>query len=214
MLRLSDLSVSYGTGHAQTTPISSLNASFLPGSTAITGPSGSGKSTLMRVLAGIQQPSAGAATLDRRPLAYRGGVTDRRVSFIHQDYRLIDFLTVGENIQLASSVRGLSCHAADISNALSDVDLEGYADRWPATLSGGEQQRVAIARALALETRVVLADEPTGALDADNSRAVAQLLRRCAEKGAIVVVATHDADVASMMDCQFRLASGILCEVS
>jgi putative ABC transport system ATP-binding protein len=163
------------------------------------GPSGSGKSTLLRVLAGLQVPDGGLVTVGGKPLKVTGA-GDARISLIHQDYRLVEFLDVGENLALAAELRAIEISESDVANALSRVGLDGFQGRSPATLSGGEQQRVAIARALITRSAVLLADEPTGALDAENTKIVATLLRDISQENEIsVVVATHDRSVAQMM---------------
>ncbi|WP_433732190.1 ABC transporter ATP-binding protein [Actinoplanes sp. CA-051413] len=163
------------------------------------GPSGSGKSTLLRILAGLQIPDQGRVSLNGRPLRSRNG-GDARISLIHQDYRLVDFLTVAENLALAAELRAIDVSQTDVANALDRVGLNGLQERSPATLSGGEQQRVAIARALVSRSRVLLADEPTGALDGENTITVATLLRDISQEHQVaVVVATHDRSVAHMM---------------
>jgi putative ABC transport system ATP-binding protein len=124
---------------------------------------------------------------------------------------LVGFLTVEENLRLAAELRGDAVVADEVEHALSAVGLDGFARRWPMTLSGGEQQRVAVARALVTRSRVVLADEPTGALDADNSRDLAQLLAGLAEReDVLIAVATHDANVAALMTRVVHLSSGAL----
>jgi len=178
------------------------------------GPSGSGKSTLLRVLAGLQIPDRGVVSLDGRRLKVRGS-GDARISFIHQDYRLVDFLTVAENLILAAEMRAIDVSEANVANALEKVGLNGFQKRSPVTLSGGEQQRVAIARALVTRSAVLLADEPTGALDGENTVTVATLLRDISlEHQVAVVVATHDRSVARMMSRTLVHQDGSFHELS
>lgn len=211
MLTCDDISVSYRMGKSEIQPLRGLDASFTSESTAIVGPSGSGKSTLMRVLSGLQVPSEGAVALrGREVLGPARGVVDERMAVIYQDFRLVDFLTVKENIELALSLRSVPKKRWAVSDALRAVGLADFAHRWPATLSGGEQQRVAIARALALEADAILADEPTGSLDEENSRHIAAMLNDCARRGVVVVVATHDPVVAGLMSRRLRLQDGRL----
>ena len=211
MLTCSKISVTYKAGKTELQPLRAVDATFTAESAAIVGPSGSGKSTLMRVLSGLQSPSVGSVALHGREV--RGparGVVDERVAVIYQDFRLVDFLTVRENIELGLSLRSVPKKRWAVSDALAAVGLDASGDRWPATLSGGEQQRVAIARALALDAETILADEPTGSLDEENSRNVAALLNECAGRGVVVVVATHDPVVAGLMSRRLRLADGRL----
>jgi ABC-type lipoprotein export system ATPase subunit len=135
-----------------------------------------------------------------------GGVLDPRVSVVYQDYRLVGFLTVAENLQLAAELRDVAVDDGTIETLLSKVDLEGFESRYPETLSGGEQQRVSIARALITQPQVLLADEPTGALDSANSARVAQLLLTLAKEDNVsVLVATHDEAVADQMPQRYEL---------
>lgn len=199
-------------------PIDGLSVQFSGGSTAVMGPSGSGKSTLLRVIAGMQVPTSGSVQLGGGPVApvsWRDGA-DQRVVVIHQDYRLVPFLTVRDNILLAAELRDLDRSAADAAEAIQRVGLSpDLLDRTPVTLSGGQQQRVAIARALITQAPVILADEPTGALDTANTLSVAATLAEVARSGAAtVVVATHDERVADMMDRRVHLdAEGALASI-
>lgn len=174
------------------------------GATAITGPSGAGKSTLLRVIAGEQACDEGRVRF--------GPAGDDRpdVAVIHQDYRLVPFRDVGENLLLAAESRGIALD--DAAGLLERVELPAtYLRRMPGTLSGGEQQRVAIARALGVRAAVLVADEPTGALDEENSAAIARLLAGPATAdGRTVVVATHDPVVHRSLDQRFDLRRGRL----
>ncbi len=173
------------------------------GATSVLGPSGSGKSTLLRLAAGIQSPDAGTVEIDGvavEPVSWRSA-GDSRVAVIHQDYRLVPFLSTAENLLLAAELREVPVGSERIEEVLDAVHLgPEFAARYPATMSGGEQQRVAIARALMTGSAVLLADEPTGALDAGNTRRVAEILAGLGESaGMTVVVATHDPIVAAAM---------------
>ena len=215
MLECTDITIAYRVGRATVTVLGDVSLQVDERPLALMGPSGSGKSSLLRVLAGLQAPTSGTVRIDDQPVraARDRGTTDERVALIEQDHQLVDFLTVEENLRLAAELRGLTVSAAQVSTRLDAVGLDDYAGRWPMTLSGGEQQRVAIARALLLGSRVILADEPTGALDADNSLRVAELLVRIAERdGVCVIVATHDVEVAARLPRQLRLAGGRLQE--
>lgn len=205
MIRLSGITVQY----SDTTPFQDADFEFEPGATAVMGPSGSGKTTLLRLIAGTQRPDSGAVTINGEPVqnASWNSTGDPRVSLIHQDYRLVPFLTVGQNISLAAELRGMDISKNEVVEALEMVGLPPVlADRLPRTASGGEQQRVAIARALVAKSSVLLADEPTGALDAQNSRVITRILTSVAhEHGLCVVVATHDQAVADELDRVLRL---------
>jgi ABC-type lipoprotein export system ATPase subunit len=210
-----DVTVTYRQGSRRATPLQSASLEIGATSVAIMGPSGSGKSTLLRVLAGLQKPDSGKIEVDDVALGKgrRIGTGDGRVSLIHQDYRLVEFLTVAENLALAAELRSVAVADADLSNALERVGLKGFENRSPVTLSGGEQQRVAIARALVTRCSVLLADEPTGALDEENTRIVARLLRDLSQEQQMsVLVATHDRAVAGVMDRVLLLHGGSLIE--
>jgi putative ABC transport system ATP-binding protein len=187
---------------------------------ALVGPSGAGKSTLLNLISGIDQPSAGEVRVDGRSLTAlsereRTLFRRRHVGFVFQFFNLIPTLTVAENLLLPLELVGRAGPAAraEVSALLAEV---GLADRGrtPADrLSGGEQQRVAVARALAHAPGLVLADEPTGNLDADSARAVLDLLRRLGrERKATVIAATHSPEVAAVADRVLVLRDGRLDE--
>lgn len=176
---------------------------------AVVGPSGSGKSTLLAVLSGLQRPDAGDVTLDGQPLAAVPHLR-RRVAVVLQGYGLVSLLTAAENVEVVLRSQGLT-RAAVRDRTAEALDLVGLADRAEhlvEELSGGEQQRVALARALAVEPDVLLADEPTAELDAASRARVLQLLAARAEAGLVLVVATHDLDVAATCPQTLRLAAG------
>lgn len=204
------------------------DAVFPSGSaTALMGPSGSGKTTLLRLMDGSLKPDAGSVLLDGEPVAEigRGELLGSLCMRVFQDYRLVPYLSVRDNIMLAVEAsqrhgryrspgsEGATVYAAGADELLDRVHLHGYADREAGELSGGEQQRVAIARALVLRPRVILADEPTGALDEGNTMVVADLLADIArERDAVVVVATHDPVVARACDRVLRIREHGLVE--
>ena len=208
-----NITVSYGKGSARTTPLSGI-ALAVPagGSVAVMGPSGSGKSTLLRVLSGAQRPNGGEVLLHGEPVGTRTSRLAGAVRLIHQDYRLVPFLNATENIRLALELSGRSDGAEETAiEALTTVGIAHLRSRMPDTLSGGEQQRVAIARAVAGRPQVLIADEPTGALDQDTSRQIGQFLRDLAgELGIAVIVATHDPLIAERMARLLRLDQGVL----
>lgn len=217
MLLCKDVSVSYRQGPHLLQPLRSASFQVGEESVVVMGPSGSGKSTLLRVLAGLQAADSGTVVIGdvQVRMGRRGGAGDVRVSLIHQDYRLVEFLTVADNLALAAELRSVTVAEVDLAGALSRVGLDGFEERSPVTLSGGEQQRVAIARALVTRCQVLLADEPTGALDEDNTRVVAHLLRDVSEEHQMsVVVATHDRLVASAMSRTLTLHDGRLHETT
>ena len=185
---------------------------------AIVGKSGCGKTTFLSMLAGLDLPTEGEVVYDGKSTAIRNRdeYRLRAISLICQSYNLFPLLTVEENVMYPMLLRGLKQPEAKaaVVEKLADVGLdETYHKRLPAMLSGGEQQRVAIARALASDARVILADEPTGNLDTENSELVFSLLQRLAhEEGYCVIVVTHDLSIADKADQVLRLRDGLLVD--
>jgi putative ABC transport system ATP-binding protein len=173
---------------------------------AVTGPSGAGKTTLLWAMAGLLRPRGGSVAIRGMPLRGR----DARVVLIPQDNGLAAILTAQENIQVALIAAGAG--AADArritADALDRLGLSGQGDQLVEELSGGQQQRTAVARGLALHGEIVLADEVTSELDAANRQRVLDLLRAEAQRGAVVVFATHDPDAAAACDAELHLLDG------
>jgi putative ABC transport system ATP-binding protein len=187
------------------TALSPLSASIDQGEfLAITGPSGSGKSTLLNLLSGLDRPSGGDIRYLGEPFSdYRPArlahIRNREFGFIFQTPHLLPDRTVIENVALPFRYAGgVSGDPSPRCRKLLDyVGLGAFYDRFPATLSGGEMQRVVFARALVLDPKVIFADEPTGSLDADNSRLILDLLAEQTDQGRTVVMVTHDADAVA-----------------
>ncbi|MDR2373783.1 MAG: ABC transporter ATP-binding protein [Bifidobacteriaceae bacterium] len=179
---------------------------------SIVGPSGSGKTTLMNIVGCMDQPTAGAVRLDGRDLSALGAkeltqVRRETVGLIFQKFHMIGHLTALENVMVAQYYHSLP----DESEALAALGRVGLAERathLPSQLSGGEQQRVCIARALINYPKLVLADEPTGNLDADNERIVLDLFAQLHEQGTTLIVVTHDPAVAAQGEREVRLDHG------
>jgi putative ABC transport system ATP-binding protein len=183
---------------------------------ALTGPSGSGKSTLLNLIGALDQPDSGAITVDGERLDPRGDATSYRagtVGFVFQFHNLIPVLSAAENVQVPMMGRGLS-RAERTQRALEllgEVGMAARANSFPPTLSGGERQRVAIARALANDPRLLLADEPTGALDSASGEQIVALLRRlCESRGMTILLVTNDPAVADRADRVLELRDGRL----
>jgi putative ABC transport system ATP-binding protein len=181
---------------------------------AVVGPSGSGKSTLLNCIGLLAKPTSGRIEFDGRDLTALGGGAARRfrrdeLGYLFQNYALIEDATVGENMAVALRARRHRGAAARelMGEALQRVGIDGRLDEGVARLSGGEQQRVALARLLVKNPGLVLADEPTGALDRTNTEAVIELLRGLANAGACVVIATHDDWVKDACDARIALSS-------
>ena len=176
------------------------------------GPSGSGKTTLLNLLGGLDAPSEGKVIVDGRELAGLGrrGLTlfrRRSVGFVFQFFNLVPSLTARENVLVAAELNG--ARAADADAWLARVGLAGLEDRFPSEMSGGQQQRVAIARALGKRPRLLLADEPTGALDHETGNQVITLLREATRsEGCAVVVVTHDEGLLPYADRVVRMRDG------
>jgi putative ABC transport system ATP-binding protein len=183
--------------------------------TCIIGSSGSGKSTILRAIAGLHQDYTGnirVCGVDLQSVSSKGLVELRRktVTTVDQEYNLLDTLTAKENVVLGLELAG-ERGAADAADYWIDrLGLAEVSGEFPATLSGGEKQRVAIARSLASPHPVVLADEPTGALDEENSRAVIDLMRYFATIGKCCIVVTHDLSVAEAADRVLALKDATL----
>lgn len=183
----------------------------------ILGPSGSGKSTLMNIIGGVDRTDGGTVEVDGQCITDLNDnqlVEYRRegVGFIFQFYNLVPNLTVAENIEVVSNI---SKNPLKTDAVLSDVGLMDKKGRFPRELSGGEQQRVAIARAIVKNPKLLLCDEPTGALDLDTSRGVLELLQKVnARFGTTILMITHNRAIASMAHAVFRLRSGEVAEAA
>jgi len=181
---------------------------------AITGPSGSGKSTLLACLAGLDEPDGGmvrvaGAPMSRRPEAERAALRARAIGMLFQTGNLLDHLTVEQSVRAAQLLAGRPDHRR-VAALLDDVGLTGRARALPSSLSGGEAARAGLAVALANDPVVLLADEPTGELDDHTAAQVLHLLRRQADRGAAVVVVTHNPAVAAIADREIRLHDGMV----
>lgn len=182
-------------------------------SVAIMGPSGSGKTTLLHCIAGLHVPDDGEIVVNGRAMSHlsdrqRGDLRLDHIGVVFQFGELLAELSVRENVELPLRLRGANDRGV-VEDVLARLGLDDRATSWPGELSGGEVQRVAIARAIVGRPSLLLADEPTGALDEDLSHLVTEMLREAAEHlGAALVVATHDSSVAVAMDRTLRLRRG------
>ena len=222
LLELRDLSKVYQEGQQTRAVLSNVNAQILRGEfVVLLGPSGSGKSTLLNLISGIDVPSSGQVkfgSADLTSMSERNRTLFRRknIGFVFQFFNLLPTLTVLENLLLPLDLNGITGRIAQ-SRAADLLEAVGLADRgrsFPDRLSGGEQQRVAIARALVHDPTLVLADEPTGNLDADTGAQVMGLLDALVrQRGKTMVVVTHSADVVDLADRLFLMREGTLREV-
>jgi putative ABC transport system ATP-binding protein len=185
---------------------------------AIVGPSGSGKSTLLGLLAGLDRASSGSVLIEGTPLEPLDEDALARLrrtvlGFVFQDFQLLEGLTARENVLFPLELQRVHDAAARCDAMLARVGLSARANHYPPQLSGGEQQRVALARAFAPRPRILLADEPTGNLDAKTGAAVLELLVELrAQQGTTLVVVTHDERVAERADARIRLDEGRIVE--
>ncbi|HEY3259992.1 MAG TPA: ABC transporter ATP-binding protein [Pseudonocardiaceae bacterium] len=212
----------HGSGETAVHALRGVSLTVLAGElVAVMGPSGSGKSTLLNLAGGLDRPTEGEVAVDgtvlggcsRRMLA---ALRRRRIGYVFQDLNLLPSLTAAENVALPLELDGAGVRQARrlALAALATVDLEGCGSRFPDELSGGQQQRVAIARALIGDRILVLADEPTGALDSQTGEAVLRLLRSRVDGGAAGVLVTHEARHAAWADRVVFLRDGVVVDTS
>lgn len=200
MIIIKNLTKVYNTG-TPTTALSQISFSIKNnGMTFLLGKSGSGKTTLLNILGGLDSATEGEITVNGTKLSkLKGSGLDtyrsNQIGFVFQEYNLLDELTVAENVGLALDLQGDKDKQGKIRKALEQVDLKGFEKRKIGELSGGQKQRVAIARALIKNPSIILADEPTGALDSENSRQIFDILKTISAEKSVIVV-SHDRDSA------------------
>ena len=217
MLELHDVSKTYGEGAAEVRALAGVSLSVDEGSmVAVMGPSGSGKSTLLTIAGSLEEPTMGWVLVGGQPLSgmsrnEKARLRRRMVGYVFQDFNLLPGLTAAENVALPLELDGISARKARAAGlrALEELGLGGRGSAYPDQLSGGERQRVAIARAIVGERRLVLADEPSGALDSENAQAVMRMVHdACKQGGMAAVVVTHDAQLATWADRSVFLRDG------
>jgi len=216
-LEVRDLTRTYGEGPGAVTALGGVDLALARGTfTAVMGPSGSGKSTLLTLAATLERPTAGRVLIDGADVTdededARTRLRRARVGFVFQAFHLMPYLTAVENIELPVRLAGRRPNRRRSTGLLEHVGLADRADTLPAELSGGQQQRVAIARALSTDPSVILADEPTGALDSRTARTVLEMLRACVDElDQTVVMVTHDPVAAGFADRVVFLVDGRL----
>lgn len=211
------LSKTYGVGAAAVRALDHVDLTLARGTVAaLLGPSGSGKSTLIKALGFVSPADTGEVFFegrlvvkDGRPLADLASLRRRHLGFVFQKANLTSFLTARENVEIACEFGGKSDGRKRARDLLDYLDVSGRESFYPETLSGGEQQRIAIARALANEPSLILADEPTAALDSVRSRNVMELFRKVAhERGTAVLVVTHDHRALDVFDTLYEMEDG------
>ncbi|MFI7057188.1 ABC transporter ATP-binding protein [Streptosporangium canum] len=216
VVRLADVSRVHGDGPQAVAALREVSLDVAAGElVAVMGPSGSGKSTLLNLAGGLDRPTSGEVVVEGRPLSglsarELAALRRRHVGYVFQDLNLIPSLTAVENVMLPRELDGVRMGQArrEAMAALEEVGLAEVAGRFPEEISGGQRQRVAIARALAGERRLILADEPTGALDTPTGDDVLQLLRARCDAGAAVLLVTHEPRYAGWADRVVFLRDG------
>ena len=216
LLELRHVTKVYGEGASRVQALDEVDLTAEEGElVAIMGPSGSGKSSLLTVAGALEDPTSGVVEVDGVTLGSltrkdKARLRRRTIGFVFQDFNLLSGLTAIENVSMPLELDGVSARSARAAavDALEVLDLADRRDSFPDDLSGGERQRVAIARAIVGERRLVLADEPTGALDSVSGEGVLRLLRQVTRTGAAAILVTHDAQLASWADRVVFLRDG------
>jgi putative ABC transport system ATP-binding protein len=220
VLELDDVSRVHGEGATAVHALRGVSLSVRAGElVAVMGPSGSGKSTLLTLAGGLDSPSSGRILVRGQDLGTLGAagiaaLRRRSVGYVFQDLNLIPALTAAENVALPRELDGVSARRArkQAIAALDRLGLAELADRFPDDMSGGQQQRVAIARAIVGERTLLLADEPTGALDSETGEAVLRLIRARCDDGVAGVLVTHEARLAGWADRIVFLRDGVVVD--
>jgi putative ABC transport system ATP-binding protein len=216
VLELRGVSKVYGQGAAQVQALTGVDLSVEAGAmVAVMGPSGSGKSTLLTIAGSLEDATSGEVRIGGTVLSgmsrnAKARLRRRAVGYVFQDFNLLPGLTAAENVALPLELDGMAARTARVAGlrALEGLGLAGRASRFPDELSGGERQRVAIARAVVGDRQLLLADEPSGALDSANAEEVMRLLHEACKRGVAAVVVTHDAQLASWADRVVFLRDG------
>ncbi|MGW0118937.1 ABC transporter ATP-binding protein [Streptomyces sp. NPDC003327] len=220
VLQLQNLTRVHGSGATEVHALRGIDLAVYPGElVAVMGPSGSGKSTLLTIAGGLDTPSSGRVIVEDTDITTAGlkelaALRRRSIGYVFQDYNLIPALTAAENVALPRELDGVSARKARVEAlaSLEEMSLGHLADRFPDEMSGGQQQRVAIARALVGDRRLVLADEPTGALDSETGESVLALLRARCDAGAAGVLVTHEPRFAAWADRVVFLRDGAIVD--
>ncbi|WP_225805074.1 ABC transporter ATP-binding protein [Streptomyces sp. NK15101] len=220
VLQLQNLTRVHGAGATEVHALRGIDLAVYPGElVAVMGPSGSGKSTLLTIAGGLDTPSSGRVIVEDTDITTASvkelaALRRRSIGYVFQDYNLIPALTAAENVALPRELDGTSARKARVEAvaALEEMGLGHLADRFPDEMSGGQQQRVAIARALVGDRRLVLADEPTGALDSETGESVLALLRSRCDAGAAGVLVTHEPRFAAWADRVVFLRDGSIVD--
>lgn len=222
VLRFSDVTRVHGEGDTAVTAVAEIDLAIQPGElVAIMGRSGSGKSTLLNLAGGLDEPTSGVVLVEGEPLANRSAaelaeLRRRRLGFVFQDLNLLPALTAAENVALPLELDRMRPEDARhlAADALAAVECADLGDRYPDQLSGGQRQRIAVARAFVGERKLLLADEPTGALDELAGEEIMRLIRGRCDAGAACLLVTHDAGLAAVADRVVRLRDGRVDQIT
>lgn len=215
-LEVKDLKKSYGSGGSYLTVLKGITASVREGAMCvIQGPSGSGKSTFLNCIGGLDLPDSGSIRIDGREIVgltmgQLSGYRRESLGFIFQQYNLIPDLTVRENVEVCEY---LTDHPLPVDELLETLGMREHQDKFPSQLSGGQQQRCAIARALVKNPKLLLCDEPTGALDSHTSRGILELLEQVnARYGTTMLIVTHNNAIRDMVDQVIIIRDGMISQ--
>ena len=221
MVIVENLTRVYGTGDAAVHALRDVTVSVPRGRiVALVGRSGSGKTTLLNCIGGLDQPTTGRVTVDGIEVTSlsereRADLRSKELAFVFQTFGLLPMLSAAENVGLPLRLRRVPRTEREkrVSHLLDLVGLSSHTQQRPGEMSGGQQQRVAIARALANSPRLLIADEPTGQLDADTGAAIMALLKEVVRsEGATAIISTHDASLQQLADDTIHLADGVIVE--
>lgn len=218
IIELKDIYKTFGKKEAAVKALKGINLTIRQGEmTAIMGKSGSGKSTLLNIMGGIMSPDAGEYRYNGEPLDTRSqkvltGFRRKEIGFVVQYFALVEDLNVFQNVALPLKYQGYAKKKIKemVMSALKELGIEDKAKSYPTELSGGQQQRVAIARAIVKQPKVILADEPTGALDEATGDSVQEIFRELNKKGKTIVIVTHDEKVAKRCERIIHVKDGVV----
>ena len=214
MLRAENIERTYHAGSVDVPALKNCTLEFGQGEfTAIIGKSGSGKSTLLRILGSVDEPDTGSVIIAGKKIT---GMKDkelsefrrRNIGYIYQDYSLFPEFTAYENVVMPILIDGKKPDEKEVDDLLEELGISHCKNKFPSQMSGGEQQRVAIARALVTNADIILADEPTGALDQKTGHEVLELLKEINKSGKTVIIVTHDEGIAKMTDRIITISDG------
>lgn len=221
MLRAENIERTYHAGSVDVPALKNCTLEFGQGEfTAIIGKSGSGKSTLLRILGSVDEPDTGSVIIAGKKIT---GMKDkelsefrrRNIGYIYQDYSLFPEFTAYENVVMPILIDGKKPDENEVDDLLEELGISHCKNKFPSQMSGGEQQRVAIARALAKNPKLLLCDEPTGALDYNTGKQILKLLQdTCRERGVTVVVITHNLALTAMGDKVIKVKNGVVDSVT